>query len=113
MCSIPDDAEIVNVGFHKRAVYSYFEAWDFNDGILVGTMVNEHICKLDHSVNPCSLAYIITRRGAINMIEHFNQTGFLRATDHNYNHYLISKNIFYGSTVVLCTGNPVLGSDIF
>ena len=43
----------------------------------------------------------------------FEKTGFLRATDGNFNDYLQTKNIFYGSTTVLVTGNSDLKSDIF
>ena len=111
--SAPDNTEIINIGFNKRAVHSFSEAWDFNELNTKGVMVNEHICKLYHYVNPCSMSYIVTRQGAINMIEWFHKTGFLRSTDHNYNQYLISKDIFYGSIKVLCTGNPQLGSDVF
>jgi GR25 family glycosyltransferase involved in LPS biosynthesis len=111
--SIPENAEIVNIGFHKCAIYAYFEPWDLNDVSLLGVPLNDNICNLHATVNPCSLAYIVTRQGAINLLEYFNKTGFLRATDHNYNDYLLSKNIFYGSIPVICTGNPALGSDIF
>lgn len=113
MDSIPSNAEIVNIGMHKYAFLAHFEAYDFNNTDLLGVEVNPHICALNSSVNPCSLAYIVTLQGAKNMIEYCKTTGFLRATDHNYNGYLISKNIFYGSIPVLCTGNPSLGSDIF
>lgn len=75
--------------------------------------INDYVCILNETVNPCSLGYIVTLKGAKNLINHFNTVGFLRATDWNYNDYLRRKNIFYGSSLVLCTGNPNLGSDIF
>lgn len=71
------------------------------------------MCKgVKNTINPCSLGYIVTFNGAKNILDFFNRYGFLRATDWNYNDYLNSKNIFYGSTTVLCSGNN-LGSDIF
>ena len=75
--------------------------------------VNSYISILNDTVNPCSLGYIVTLNGAKNLINHFNTNGFLRATDWNFNDYLRSKNIFYGSNLVLCTGNPDFSSDIF
>jgi GR25 family glycosyltransferase involved in LPS biosynthesis len=117
MNNIPRDAEIINIGFHKYAAYDYFIPWDFNsvnDFNELGTeKVNEYICYLKNTINPCSLAYIVTLQGAINLLNFFNRYGFFRATDWNYNDYLNNKNIFYGTNTALCTGNPNLGSDIF
>jgi GR25 family glycosyltransferase involved in LPS biosynthesis len=117
MADIPADAEIINIGYHKKAVYNYFEPWDLNqrelDQLLTKTVINDGICILHEHVNPCSLSYIVTLNGAKNLIEHFNKNGFLRATDYNFNDYLIQKNIFYGSRIVLCTGDHTLLSDIF
>ena len=115
--NIPSNAELVNIGFHKFAAYQHFIPWDLNstdDFDLLGhTKVNDHICYLQNTINPCSLAYIVTLKGAISLLVHFKRNGFLRATDWNYNDYLNQKNIFYGTNKVLCTGNPDLGSDIF
>jgi GR25 family glycosyltransferase involved in LPS biosynthesis len=153
--NIPDDAEIVNIGLHKVAEYSYFESWEFTPlknsirradefssklpvtdlygAPLWGTgsnlhwyntttndvdkiskeVVNPYICKMKPDMNPCSLAYIVTLQGAKNMIAYFNEIGFKKATDHNFNEYLIEKDIFYSSNIILVTGNPSLGSDIF
>jgi len=116
MNSIPSDAEIINIGFHKFAAYEHFVPWDFsnaNDLDQLGVKLNDNICILNKTVNPCSLAYIVTLKGAINLVLFFKRYGFFRATDWNYNDYLNYKNIFYGSSTVLCTGNPSLGSDIF
>jgi GR25 family glycosyltransferase involved in LPS biosynthesis len=117
MNNMPVDSEIINIGFHKFAAYSKFIPWDLtleNDHeILAKTKINSEICILNDTINPCSLGYIITLKGAINLLIFFNKYGFFRATDWNYNDYLRMKNIFYGSNTVLCTGNPNLGSDIF
>jgi GR25 family glycosyltransferase involved in LPS biosynthesis len=117
MKNIPDDAEIINIGFHKYAANAYFVAWDLrstDDFHEIGSLkVNESVCHLKHGINPCSLAYIVTLKGAICLIDYFEKNGFLRATDGNYNDYLTNKHIFYGTNTVLCTGNPQLGSDIF
>ena len=112
--NIPNDAEIINIGFHRFASYNTFIPWNFNDkNEMIKVKINNYICKLTETTNPCSLAYIVTKRGAKNLISHFNNIGFLRATDWNYNDYLIPRNIHYGSCDVLITGNPNLGSDIF
>ena len=115
--NIPENAEIVNIGFHKFASYNQFIPWNLNqkdeEKEMVKININDYICILNDTVNPCSLGYIVTLKGAINLINHFNTIGFLRATDWNYNDYLRNKNIFYGSRLVLCTGNPNFGSDIF
>jgi len=114
---LPEDAEIIYIGFHKFAANAHFVPWDLtskDDFDEIGSVkVNESICYLKNDMNPCSLAYLVTLQGAISLIDYFEKNGFLRATDGNYNDYLTNKHIFYGSNVVLCTGNPQLGSDIF
>tara|TARA_B110000971_G_C19601882_1_gene316484 strand:- start:91 stop:531 length:441 start_codon:yes stop_codon:yes gene_type:complete len=114
--NIPSNAEIINIAFHKFAAYNQFIPWDLNEkeqNSMIKQKINSSISILNDTVNPCSLGYIVTLNGAKNLINHFNTTGFLRATDWNFNDYLRSKNIFYGSNVVLCTGNPNFSSDIF
>jgi len=117
MNNIPDNAEIINIGFHKFAAYDHFISWDLNnlnDFEIIGEKkINNEICILKKSVNPCSLAYLVTLKGAINLVLFFKKYGFFRATDWNYNDYLNYKEIFYGTNTVLCTGNSNLGSDIF
>jgi GR25 family glycosyltransferase involved in LPS biosynthesis len=116
MNSIPQDAEIINIGFHEYECYETFKGWDFskcNDLEKIGKKYNEHICNINIGINPCSLAYIVTLNGAIHLLNYFKNNGFHRATDWNYNDYLRFKNIFYGSSTVLCTGDPKFGSDIF
>ena len=116
--NLPSDAEIINIGLHKRAVESYSEPWDLNendnDFDKIGKQViNEYICTMKPELNPCSLAYIVTLEGAKNIITYFENNGFLSFTDFNFNEYLLRKDIFYGSNKILITGNPKLGSDIF
>jgi len=115
--NIPENAEIINFGFHKTALLKDFEALDLNNQIenkvQAETYINDYVCVLAKNINPCSLAYLVTLKGANNLVNHFNKTGFLRATDWNYTDYLESKNINYATTTVLCTGNPKFGSDIF
>jgi GR25 family glycosyltransferase involved in LPS biosynthesis len=114
--NIPTNAEIINIGLHKVSVYNHFIPWDLtlsNDHEFISkNKINNEICILQNNINPCSLSYIVTLQGAKNLLKHFDTNGFLRATDCNYNDYLQSKNIFYGSNIVLCTGNQNLGSDI-
>jgi GR25 family glycosyltransferase involved in LPS biosynthesis len=117
MDNIPNETEIINIAFHKYAAYNHFIPWDLNNNIIDKEMikkdVNTGLCLLTDTINPCSLGYIVTLKGAKNLINHYNNNGFLRATDWNLNDYLRNKNIFYGSKVVLGTGNSNLGSDIF
>ena len=117
MNNIPDDAEIINFGFHKTANMKNFEALDLNDPeeskVQSKKDINDAVCILSDNVNPCSLSYLVTLKGAINLVNYFNDVGFLKATDWNYNDYLVSKNINYATKIVLCTGNPNFGSDIF
>lgn len=116
LISIPEDAEIVNIGFHQYAVFADFVPIPLedekNNKVACKSNVNDQICVIQDIVNPCSLAYIVTRRGAINLVQYFKKNGFLRETDYNYNVYLSGKNINYASRTVLCTG-ALLGSDIF
>lgn len=117
MDNIPLNAEIINIGFHKFASYNIFIEWDLNqcdeEETMVKKNINKSVCILNDTVNPCSLGYIVTLQGAKNLVNYFDNIGFLRATDWNYNDYLNSKNIFYGSRLVLCTGNANFISDIF
>lgn len=119
MNHFPSDAEMVNIGLHKHARYSHFVPYDLtrsqnDDYAVIGkSKTNIHVCKLRDQINPCSLAYIVTLQGAINLVEHFDNEGFKRETDWNFNEYLRDKDIFYCSLPVLCTGNSDLKSDIF
>jgi len=117
MENIPDDAEVVNIGFHKVTMFEDSIPWDLNSNDdfpeLGDTKVNDYVCHLKHDINPSSLAYIVTLKGAIHLLDFFKKNGYFYETDHNFNRYLIDKNIYYGTTNVLCTGNPSLGSDIY
>lgn len=114
--SLPNDAEIVNIGGHQYADKSYFIPLNLEIGKEntnhCKKNVGNSICILHDSVNPCSLAYIVTKKGAVNLVKHFEENGFHKATDINYNDYLREKDINYASTTFLCTGELV-GSDIF
>lgn len=118
LSNIQNDSEIINFGLHKFSNFEQFERWDLSfindDYEQIGkTRINNNICILQDDINPCSLGYIVTLQGAKNLLEYFKNNGFHRATDWNFNDYLIKKNIFYGSCTVLCTGNTDLGTDIF
>jgi GR25 family glycosyltransferase involved in LPS biosynthesis len=114
---LPPDTEMVNFGLHEFAEWSTFVPWDLGDYskdyLISKQNINYGICKMHNHINPCSLGYIVTLQGAKNMVTHFEKIGFLRATDRNFNDYLIEKDIFYGSTVVLATSRIDLGSDVF
>jgi GR25 family glycosyltransferase involved in LPS biosynthesis len=112
---IPEDAEMVNIGANKMADGAYVIPWDFEKDkteIIEKEYINEHICKLKHDMNPCSLAYIVTKKGAKNLVEYFSTVGFLKATDFNFNHYLMCKDIFYSCRNIMVT-TEFQGSDVF
>ena len=115
--NMPKDREIIWIGLHKEYAGSYFKDFDLEednkDKYYVKERVNDYICKYKDDINPCSLAYIVTYEGAKRYIDYIEKKGFLYATDVNFNGYLISKDIMYGSYDVLCTGNHKFKSDIF
>jgi glycosyltransferase involved in cell wall biosynthesis/GR25 family glycosyltransferase involved in LPS biosynthesis len=115
--SIPSDSEIINIGIHSHCYYNEFKAYDLtksDDYIHTEKeKINDFVSKWKPTIQPCSLSYILTLKGAEEMIKHFEETGFQRETDIGFNRYLINKNIFYGSRTILCTGDPSFGTDIF
>jgi GR25 family glycosyltransferase involved in LPS biosynthesis/predicted O-methyltransferase YrrM len=121
---LPEDAEIIHFGFHKYAVRDVFLPWDLNnknkiyDDELSYKNINSNICKLRPDFNALyhsnnSTGYILTLNGAKNYVDYALKNGFKYATDCEMNDYLISKDIYYGSTTVLATTFPYLGSDVF
>jgi GR25 family glycosyltransferase involved in LPS biosynthesis len=112
---IPQDAELINIGANKFADCENVTPWDFEkdtEADIATEFINEYICKLSEHFNPCSLAYIVTKRGARNLIDHFSKVGFLKETDFNFNDYLIKKDIFYSIRNIMATSEN-FGSDIF
>ena len=119
MNNIPVDTEILNFGLHKYAAYNTFIPWDLknntylSDTDIIFQSVNSYICRMNTKYNPCSLSYVVTLQGAINFVNYFNSIGFLRATDYNYNVYLLSNDIYYASNLILATSNVNFKSDVF
>jgi predicted O-methyltransferase YrrM/GR25 family glycosyltransferase involved in LPS biosynthesis len=119
--NLPQNAEIIHFGFHKYAVRDIFLPWDLNsnnDDILCFSKVNDYICKLKPDFNAFyntnnSTAYILTLQGAKNYVQHVLQNGFKYATDCDINKYLIDKDIYFGSNIVLATTLIEFGSDVF
>jgi GR25 family glycosyltransferase involved in LPS biosynthesis len=115
--SVPSDTEIINLGFHKEACGAHFVPFDLNDHTIENAhskiQLTDGVCVLKEEINPCSLAYIITQKGAKNLVDFFTTNGFEKETDRNFNKYLCSKNIFYASSPILCTGNHHFPSSIF
>ena len=117
--TLPDDVEILNFSMHEYAAYNKFVPWNLQStverdvSLISENKINDYICKMRPMCNPCSLGYIITLRGAQNLCKYFETVGFLRATDHSYNDYLIQRNIFYASNSVLATSNVLFESDVF
>lgn len=120
MCNIPEDTEILHFGFHKYAVRDVFLPWDLSqegDDISY-SVVNQMVGRLAPDFNAVynsnnTTGYILTLKGAKNYVEYILENGFKYATDCDINEYLIRKNIYYGSRVVLATTLPNFGSDVF
>jgi predicted O-methyltransferase YrrM/GR25 family glycosyltransferase involved in LPS biosynthesis len=119
--NIPEDAEIVHFGFHKYAVRDIFLPWDLSSNDtngLVYQSVNNYVCKLVPDFNALynsnnTTGYILTLKGAKNYVQHVLENGFKYATDCDVNKYLIDKDIYYGSKIVLATTLIEFGSDVF
>ena len=111
----PEDTEIMNIGANKLADGSYVIPWDFEKDTeedILKEPINDYVCHLKDDMNPCSLAYIVTKKGAYNMVAYFNTVGFVKATDFNFNDYLMHKNIFYSCRKIMVT-TEFQGSDVF
>jgi GR25 family glycosyltransferase involved in LPS biosynthesis len=108
--SLPKDCEVLNIGLHEYANLSKFIKFNLNSVTeymnIEKEKINEYVCKWKTNTQPCSLAYIITNKGAKNIISYFEKNGFKYATDISLNKYLIENDIFYGSRKILCTGEP-------
>lgn len=110
--------DLVWIGLHKIGAGSYFEDLDLEQQPSVDTffadMISPHLGHLHPTVNPASLAYVITPVGAQKYLNYVEKTGgFLHATDINYRDYLLGINQFIGCYPLLCTGNSTFKSDIF
>jgi GR25 family glycosyltransferase involved in LPS biosynthesis len=119
LTELPDDAEMVNIGYHAHAWFDSFSPWDLTSesdtdaSFLCREKVNDSICRLYEDKNPNSLAYLLTQKGAQRMSKYFTTNGFRHATDVTFNLYLRERNIFYFTTNVLATGNHEFESSIF
>jgi GR25 family glycosyltransferase involved in LPS biosynthesis len=122
MNSVPEDSEIIHFGFHKYAVRDVFLPWDLSktgyDAEIACKVVNKFVCQLVPVFNAAynsnnTTGYILTLNGAKNYIQYVFKNGFKYATDCDMNEYLINKNIYYGSRIVLATTCPSFGSDVF
>lgn len=121
--NLPEDAEIIHFGFHKYAVRDVFLPWDLSkmgsyDDEIAHAIVNKMVCKLVPDFNALynsnnTTGYILTLNGAKNYVEFAKNNGFKYAADCGFNEYLINKDIYYGSRVVLATTFPNFGSDVF
>jgi GR25 family glycosyltransferase involved in LPS biosynthesis len=107
---LPEDAELVNLGLPEQVPASEIQgptsrAWFTEE-------VTPAVSRLHPRINPCSLCYLLTREGAINLLAQA-ELGVNRAGDGWMNDYCIRNNIFYASSIVLATHRREFGSDIF
>ena len=120
MPTVPSDAEIVYLGLHKYAYFGDFSEFDLdnceNDEILLNSTrsnVNDYINLFNDNENTCTLGYVLTKKGAIGLIEYCKINGFMYEADHQLNNYLMGKRINYISKYILCTGNENFKSTIW
>lgn len=107
---------IVWVGLHQVGAGSYFEELNlaqhnFHD--YFDTRISERLAHLLPTVNPASLAYLITKEGAQKYLQFVEMCGIRHATDINYRDFLLQDRTFVGCFPLLCTGNASFKSDIF
>ena len=91
-----------------------FIAWPVNEpydpSLYTKEIVNDHICTCD-GINPCSLAYIVNGANVSNLFSTFPTISC--AIDRFFNAYCVNNRIFYGSRIVLATGNANFKSTVF
>ena len=73
---------------------------------------NPYIGRYSDHVQATTQAYLVTYQGAINFLNYFrklmNEKGAIKAIDGNVREYLLSKNIFYGTSINLTEQDPSL-----
>ena len=113
---LPADALLVFLADHEYAVTSKFTPIDLETQnmetrkSLMKQIVSPHIGKRDDEwMTHCSLAYILTGRGARALLGHANQHGITRHSDHYMKDFLVSQDKNYASIRCLVTSS----SDVF
>ena len=104
--SIPDDAVLVNIGTHLIGAGSYFVDWPINESYeksYISKQINENVCIWKNGA--FSLAYIRVKTIDFSTID--------SAIDMWFEKVLHERNIHYGSTEILATGNSNFKSTIF
>lgn len=111
--NLPYSAEIVSIGLpqFEKVLDINQQTSDMFDKIFI-RKVNDHVRVLHPDINPGTLGYIITKRGAENILKSIDTTGITCSVDSYINAYLETKNIRYASTVTLVTTVEKFGSDI-
>lgn len=111
--NLPDNTEIVSIGLPQ-----FENVLDINNQTeeitkkLFIKKINNYIGVLHPDINPGTLGYIITNKGAKNLLSTLDITGFTCSVDSYINSYLEMKNIRYASTITLATTVSKFGSDI-
>jgi GR25 family glycosyltransferase involved in LPS biosynthesis len=108
---LPEDAEVVWLGLPEQVSFRNFGRMSGKEWMT--EEVTPYVSRLLPTVNPCSLAYLITLEGARRLKEHAQAKGVHRATDGWMNDYLIEKKMYYVSSELVATNQPAFGSDIF
>lgn len=121
LSDLPQDSELINIAqlFVQPKRKHYFvcnltnQTKARNKVTFIKKEVTSEVGILHPFINPQSSGYILTKKGAKNIIEHTYSQGVVRATDGHLNDYLNEKGIFYQSYYVLGTVASKFGSDIF
>jgi len=109
-----NDGPSAAVRIERRATAKRRRSRSWRHSLPPPTLPSPAFGHFREGVNPCSLAYVVSREGAAAFLRHVvRRGGFPRATDGNFNDYLEAKGIFYGSRRVLATVNASFGSNIF
>lgn len=113
----PTDAELIWLGMclyaEPRFTQPLILEHEYDSTLFFQHMISHSIGFLHPLINPCSMAYLISRRGLGKIIEFTFRHGIRSPIDAHLNHYLQKKNIFYGCFPWIATTNPSLGSDVF
>jgi GR25 family glycosyltransferase involved in LPS biosynthesis len=116
IADMPEDAALVWLGRHVCAVGGAFVPIRFDEepdvDALFAQRVTRLVGRLNDSSNPCSLAYVLTRKGARFLLAHTPE--ITRPTDWHMNHMLLVNNIHYATYKALATSSTEnFRSDIF
>ena len=114
--NVPEDSLVVWLSLQRFASKSVSKGWPLEEAYnpAVFSRARAPFIGIHHGSYPaCSMAYILTRRGAVELVDYFEAQGFTNETDHSMRAFLEARHRNYIARLILCTGDPALGSDVF